>query len=242
MAVATLAVFVERLLALRRAARASRAFMREAKLALTAWDLDAVVTVGRRHRASPLARLVTALAARYQRGHEGEEHAADAPHHGHATVLPHAPGHGHALLLGGGERGERGLTPAEAARHEAERVREALGLDLRRGFAVVASVGSVAPFIGLLGTVVGIISAFQGISRSGAGGIGAVSGGIAEALVETALGLLVAIPAVLLFNYLTTRVNAVEVALARAAGELCDEMEERDGRQPGRHARAKKAA
>lgn len=133
--------------------------------------------------------------------------------------------------LRGFEDLEGGMTPVELARNEAERRREAIGADLRRGMNVLASVGSVAPFVGLLGTVLGIISAFQGIAATGAGGLGAVSAGIAEALIETAFGLLVAIPAVLMFNYLTARVNTIELALGRSAGELLDEMENHYGRK-----------
>jgi biopolymer transport protein ExbB len=100
-------------------------------------------------------------------------------------------------------------------------------------------VGSVAPFVGLLGTVVGIIAAFQGIAAAGSGGLGAVSAGIAEALVETALGLVVAIPAVLFFNYLTSRVNGIELALDRSASELLDEMQYHFGKQ-GKHSTSKR--
>ncbi|MCA9620943.1 MAG: MotA/TolQ/ExbB proton channel family protein, partial [Myxococcales bacterium] len=132
--------------------------------------------------------------------------------------------------LQGHEEGEGGLTAVELARNEAERAKEAIGADLRKGMNVLASVGSVAPFVGLLGTVVGIIGAFQGIASKGSGGLGAVSAGIAEALIETAFGLMVAIPAVLLFNYLTARVARLELNLARSAGELLDDMENQDGR------------
>jgi biopolymer transport protein ExbB len=108
-------------------------------------------------------------------------------------------------------------------------------VELRRGMSVVATVGSIAPFVGLLGTVVGIIAAFQGIGASGSGGIGAVSAGIAEALVETAFGLMVAIPAVIMFNWLTSRVAIIELTLARSSGELLDEMEaHRGGRSENR--------
>lgn len=124
-----------------------------------------------------------------------------------------------------------GLTPVEMAKNEAERAKEAIGADLRKGMSVLASVGSVAPFVGLLGTVVGIIGAFQAMAAKGSGGLGAVSAGIAEALIETAFGLMVAIPAVLFFNYLTGRVQRLEMQLARSAGELLDDMENIDGRQ-----------
>lgn len=135
-----------------------------------------------------------------------------------------------------------GMTPVELARNESERRREALAADLRRGLGVLASVGSVAPFVGLLGTVVGIIGAFQGIAATGSGGLGAVSAGIAEALIETAFGLMVAIPAVLFFNYLTARISSIELALARSAGELLDEMQNEFGRKVKREKHRSAAA
>src|SRR5438552_9716620 len=115
---------------------------------------------------------------------------------------------------------EGGLSAVERTRRSLQRRLEELGADLRRGLAVLASVGSVAPFVGLLGTVVGIISAFQGIAATGSGGLSSVAAGISEALVETALGLAVAIPAVLAFNYLSNAIASDERALAAAAGEL----------------------
>jgi len=89
---------------------------------------------------------------------------------------------------------------------------------------VLASVGSVAPFVGLLGTVVGIINAFEGIAAENASGIGSVAAGIAEALVVTAIGLSVAIPAVLIFNWLNGRVEAQMLALRTSGGEMTDGM------------------
>jgi biopolymer transport protein ExbB len=130
--------------------------------------------------------------------------------------------------------GEGGLTPVELARNEAERRKEAVGEDLRRGMNVVATVGSLAPFVGLLGTVVGIIGAFQGIGAAGSAGIGPVMRGISEALIETAVGLLVAIPAVIAFNYLNARISSIETALGRSAGELLDELENHFGRSAGK--------
>jgi len=121
------------------------------------------------------------------------------------------------------------LSAVELAQREAERQKEAVSLELRRGMGVLASVGSVAPFVGLLGTVVGIITAFQGIATTGSGGLGAVSAGIAEALIETALGLCVAIPAVLFFNQLNNKINGIEAELGRRTGELLDELENKHG-------------
>ncbi len=134
------------------------------------------------------------------------------------------------------------VSPVELARSENERSLEAVGADLRRGLSVLASVGSVAPFVGLLGTVIGIIGAFQGIAATGSGGLGAVSAGIAEALIETAFGLMVAIPAVLLFNWLTTRINSIELVLSRSAGELLDEIENNHGQPVASVTERKQAA
>jgi biopolymer transport protein ExbB len=119
-----------------------------------------------------------------------------------------------------------GLGPVERTQRHMERFMEEIGTDLRRGLSVLASVGSTAPFVGLLGTVVGIISAFQGIAATGSGGLSSVSAGISEALIETALGLTVAIPAVLAFNYLTTEIGREEQVLNHACGELLDTIED----------------
>jgi biopolymer transport protein ExbB len=132
--------------------------------------------------------------------------------------------------LRGVDEPEGRMTPVELARNESERRKEQLAAELRRGMSIVATVGSIAPFVGLLGTVVGIIAAFQGIGAAGSAGMAAISAGIAEALVETAFGLMVAIPAVVMFNYLTGRVATIELALGRSVGELLDEMENHHGR------------
>ena len=94
--------------------------------------------------------------------------------------------------------------------------------DLKKGVAALATIGATAPFVGLLGTVVGIITAFQGIAAQGSGGLGAVSAGIAEALVETALGLVVAIPAVWFYNYLSGRIEYFNVEMDNSSSELVD--------------------
>ncbi len=197
MAIASIAVVVERLLALSRIARETRRFAGEAKPLLEEWDTERLVVVAERYPLSALARLVAGAVGRFRRACDDD---------------------------GGG------VGPVELARREIGRRREALSAELRRGLGVLASVGSVAPFVGLLGTVVGIIGAFQSIGSTGSGGLGAVSAGIAEALIVTAFGLVVAIPAVLCFNYLTARISAVELSLERSAGELIDEMENEHGR------------
>jgi biopolymer transport protein ExbB len=106
--------------------------------------------------------------------------------------------------------------------------------DLKKGVASLATIGSTAPFVGLLGTVVGIITAFQGIAATGSGGLGAVSAGISEALVETALGLVVAIPAVWFYNYFTTKIEYLTAEMTHSAKELIDYLIKSVGSEFGR--------
>jgi biopolymer transport protein ExbB len=110
----------------------------------------------------------------------------------------------------------------EAINRALERATLRVTADMRRGLGGLATVASTAPFIGLLGTVLGIITAFQLMAASGSGGLASVSAGISEALITTAFGLLVAIPAVMMFNYLTNRVEEMTVDVADASNELVD--------------------
>ena len=110
----------------------------------------------------------------------------------------------------------------DAARRAIQRASALTTSDLKKGVSLLATIGSTAPFVGLLGTVVGVINAFVGIASTGSGGIGAVSAGIAEALVETALGLFVAIPAVWFYNYLTGRLEYFNVEMDNSSSELVD--------------------
>ena len=93
-------------------------------------------------------------------------------------------------------------------------------IQLKRGLGFLATIGSTAPFIGLFGTVAGIINAFRNIAATGSGGMSVVSGGIAEALVTTALGIFVAIPAVVAFNHFTGRIETFHVQMNRASSQL----------------------
>ena len=93
-------------------------------------------------------------------------------------------------------------------------------IQLKQGLGVLATIGSTAPFIGLFGTVVGIINAFRSIAATGSGGMSVVSGGIAEALVSTALGIFVAIPAVVAFNHFTGKIEGFHVEMNRASSQL----------------------
>ena len=110
----------------------------------------------------------------------------------------------------------------DTVRRAIQRASALTAADLKKGVAGLATIGSTAPFVGLLGTVVGVINAFVGIAATGSGGIGAVSAGIAEALVETALGLFVAIPAVWFYNYLTGRIESFNVEMDNSSSELVD--------------------
>jgi len=122
---------------------------------------------------------------------------------------------------------EAGLTgnrdeTVDTVRRAIQRATALTAADLKKGVSVLATVGSTAPFVGLLGTVIGVINAFVGIASTGSGGIGAVSAGIAEALIETALGLFVAIPAVWFYNYLTGRIEHFNVEMDNSSSELVD--------------------
>ena len=108
----------------------------------------------------------------------------------------------------------------ESSGRALERAEAIVHAKLKRGLAVLATIGSTAPFVGLFGTVVGILNAFQQIATQKTSGIGAVAGGISEALVTTAFGLLVAIPAVMAFNYVTGRVEAFDVEMDNSSMEL----------------------
>ncbi|HTU50839.1 MAG TPA: MotA/TolQ/ExbB proton channel family protein [Acidobacteriaceae bacterium] len=110
----------------------------------------------------------------------------------------------------------------EASQRALERSEAIVHAKLKRGLGGLATIGSTAPFIGLFGTVIGILDAFQSIATNKTSGIGAVAGGISEALVTTAFGLFVAIPAVMAFNYFTNRVEAFDVEMDNSSSELVD--------------------
>ena len=110
----------------------------------------------------------------------------------------------------------------ESSQRALERSEAIVHAKLKRGLGGLATIGSTAPFIGLFGTVVGILHAFQQIATQKTSGIGAVAGGISEALVTTAFGLLVAIPAVMTFNYFTGKVESFDVEMDNSSSELVD--------------------
>src|SRR5690606_8537242 len=168
MAIASIGVVVERILAFAKGAKESRNFARQVAPKIESWEVEEVMASAGEYKGSPLARVFGHTIDRYVRAYEDME---------------------------------GGLSPVEMARNESARRLEEVGAELRRGMNVLASVGSTAPFVELLGTVVGIITAYNALGGSSTAGINSVMIGIPEALAETALGFLVAIPAVLLFNY-----------------------------------------
>jgi len=110
----------------------------------------------------------------------------------------------------------------EASKRALERAEAIVHAELKRGISSLATIGSTGPFVGLFGTVVGIINAFKGISSEKSTGLGAVAGGISEALVTTAVGLFVAIPAVWMYNYFSGRIEAFDVEMGNSSSELVD--------------------
>lgn len=143
----------------------------------------------------------------------------------HLAALMHA---GLSAYVKRIEKGDSAERAAELAKRTIERKGESISDELNRGLGVLASTGSTAPFVGLLGTVLGIINAFQMIAASGSGGIGTIGAAIGEALIVTGYGLCVAIPTVLVFNWITGRITRFEMGLTNAGSELVDRMETAD--------------
>ena len=110
----------------------------------------------------------------------------------------------------------------ESSKRALDRASAIVHAEMKRGLSGLATIGSTAPFVGLFGTVVGIINAFKGIAAQQATGLAAVAGGISEALVATALGLFVAVPAVWAYNYFTNKVEAFDVEMDNSSSELVD--------------------
>lgn len=110
----------------------------------------------------------------------------------------------------------------EASNRALQRATAILIQEFKRGLGGLATVGATAPFVGLFGTTVGIINAFQGMTAGESTGLAAVAGGISEALVATAMGLFVAVPAVWMYNYFTTKIDSFVVEMDNSSSELID--------------------
>src|ERR687886_1419789 len=135
-----------------------------------------------------------------------------------------------ALVLGGAlqevkpliQDGSVTVADINSAERAIERNMLLITSELKRGLPVLATVGATAPFVGLLGTTMGIVNAFTGMATSGTGGLSAISAGVAEALITTAFGLLVAIPAVWAYNYFTTKIDNLVVEMTYTSKEMID--------------------
>ncbi len=196
MSVYSLGVMGERLVTYARAASDSRAFALRLPGMLKEGKYADAVSLSRRLGRGHVSRVLGLAIEEYERG---------------------------VRLNAAGRRPGAGEFDVVAAVNRAvDRSSQRTVADLRRGLGALATIGSTAPFVGLLGTVAGIITAFQAMAATGSGGLGSVSAGIAEALVTTAFGLLVAIPAVMMFNYLTNRVEDMTVDINDSANELVD--------------------
>lgn len=117
----------------------------------------------------------------------------------------------------------------DAIRDAIERAKAMKTAEFSRGLSGLATIGSTAPFVGLLGTVIGIINAFQGIRVAEGSSLSAVAGGISEALIETAFGLVVAIPAVWTFNYFKSKLDAFAAEMNNSSSELLRFLQRRAG-------------
>lgn len=191
-----LAIIIERWVTYGKAKRQSINYIMMLRTYLQERKMQEAVAAAQQHPASPVAKVVGAGLREYLEGLEAlrEEGPDDV--------------------------GDFDLV--DAVNRQMERSKERETANLKRGLTWLATVGSTAPFVGLLGTVVGIINSFQSLSGEGGGGLGAVSGGISEALIATAVGLLVAIPAVMLFNVFNGRVEAYQIDMNDVASELID--------------------
>ncbi|MBI1967804.1 MAG: MotA/TolQ/ExbB proton channel family protein [Gemmatimonadetes bacterium] len=164
---------------------------------------------------------------------DGAIHVAEKSKKSHvARVLGEALAEVKPLL-----RDRATITAADinSAERAVERQMLIITAELKRGLGILATVGATAPFVGLLGTTMGIVTAFQGMSAAGgSGSLAAITGGVAEALITTAFGLLVAIPAVWLYNYFTTKIDFISVEMTYTSKELIDYLIKSVGSEFGR--------
>ena len=114
--------------------------------------------------------------------------------------------------------------PGQSVKRAAERERQRFALRMKRRLWAVGTIGALAPFIGLFGTVLGIIRSFRDIARSGEGGFAVVAQGVSEALWATGGGILVAVMAVFIYNYFQTRGNQTTVEVKLAVDEFLEQL------------------
>jgi biopolymer transport protein ExbB/TolQ len=119
----------------------------------------------------------------------------------------------------------------ESAQRGMDRTAIIFSQELKRGLNTVATIATSAPFIGLFGTIFGIINAFRGMALTGSGGIGAVAAGIAEALITTAFGIGVAIIALWCYNFLNTKTDVISAEMSNTSSEVIDFFVKRESQK-----------
>ncbi len=199
LSVYSITVMIERLVTFAKAKKQSLLFARQVTAFLKQDNIAGAIAESKKYKDSHLARVVSAGLYEFQ--YEVQSGALDAP--------------GHDMV--------------EAAKRAVEREALMVTADFKRGIGGLATIATTAPFIGLFGTVIGIIHSFEGISKGGGGNLASVSGGIAEALWTTAAGLFVAIPAVWMFNFFMNKIERFQVEMSNSASELLDYFVKRKG-------------
>jgi len=140
----------------------------------------------------------------------------------HASHLARITAAGITEFLSGKESGLGFEEQIETAARGCDRAESIYNQELKRGLSIVATIATSAPFIGLFGTISGIINAFRGMALTGSGGIGAVAAGIAEALVTTAFGIGVAVIALWVYNLLNSRIEVMDAEMSNTASQVID--------------------
>jgi biopolymer transport protein ExbB/TolQ len=187
-------VAIERFIVFRRGTMESYRFVVGLRDLLIKRRIDDALKLAQRHGASPVARVLESGLAAYKKGREALE--TDGPE----------------------DVGDFDLV--DSVNRSLERVKERETTGLRKGLSSLATTASVAPFLGLFGTVIGIMNAFE-LLKEGPG-MDIIGPAIGEALFSTAIGMLVAIPGAMLFNYYTTRVEHIVVDMNDVSSEFMD--------------------
>jgi biopolymer transport protein ExbB/TolQ len=133
-------------------------------------------------------------------------------------------------FLSGKEAGISFEQQIETASRGCDRAASIFNQELKRGLSLLATIATSAPFIGLFGTISGIINAFRGMAETGSRGIGAVAGGIAEALVTTAFGIGVAVIALWCYNLLNTKIEVYDAEMSNTASQVIDFFVRKQGK------------
>jgi biopolymer transport protein ExbB len=194
MSIYSLWVMIDRFAVFMRAKRYSLAFVLALRERMAKRDLNGALNLSKAEPQSPIAKVI------------------------HEALTEYRDGLDAISKTGPDEVGD--FDVVDAVNRAIDRVKEREVASMKRGLGGLGTISSGAPFIGLFGTVVGIINAFRSMAASGQGGLGAVSAGISEALVTTAAGLLVAIPALMAYNYFTNTIEAFVVDMNDVSSEL----------------------